>query len=378
MPDTVGIVVAAGSARRMGENKMLMRIGRKSVLERTLNAFEQAKCFDRVIIVCQKGDMDTVKALAELALTVPFIIVEGGSQRQFSVENALNAAKGAGIVAVHDGARCFINPQIIRQCVIQASRTGAAAAGVRTKDTIKQLDNGKIVHTIDRTHLVNIQTPQAFSFNLLLDAHQKAKQDGFVGTDECSLLERLGIPIMFVNAHYDNIKITTKEDLGHGRYIVGEQIRNGTGYDVHKLVEGLPLVLGGVTIPHTHGLLGHSDADVLLHAVMDAMLGAAAAGDIGQHFPGTDEFKDISSLVLLKRTHDIITDKGYNVINIDSTIIMQRPKAAPYIMEMRQNIAKVLEIDLDAVSVKATTTEGLGFEGRCEGVSAMASATLIG
>lgn len=163
-----------------------------------------------------------------------------------------------------------------------------------------------------------------------------------------------------------------------GRMIAGETTRTGTGYDAHKLVEGRPLVLGGVTIPHTQGLLGHSDADVLLHAIMDAMLGAAALGDIGKHFPCTDEFKDADSLDLLARTKELLAENGFSVVNIDATLIMQRPKIAPYIDEMRANIANTLGIEISTVGVKATTTEGMGFEGRGEGASAMASATIVG
>ena len=381
--NVVGIVLAAGSARRMGENKMLMRVGGKSVARRSLDAFEAAGCCTRMIIVCQPADYHAMREIAERALSVPFMLAPGGSERQFSVENALAAAKGADIVVVHDGARCFVEPEVIRECAATAAKTGAAAAGVRTKDTIKRLSGEDIVDTVDRTHLVNIQTPQAFKYDILMDAHARAKVDGFVGTDECSLLERLGKPISFVDAHYDNIKITTQEDISHGRHIVGENtqtqtIRIGTGYDAHRLVSGRPLILGGVKIEYIHGLLGHSDADVLLHAVIDAILGAAALGDIGQHFPNTDEFSGISSMLLLTRVRDIIAEKGYRVQNIDATLIMQRPKVAPHIPQMRQNISQALGIGIDQVSVKATTTEGMGFEGKGEGASAMATATLAG
>lgn len=378
MPSTVGIILAAGNALRMGENKMLMCIGAKTVLQRTLDAFETAACCNRIVIVCRPEDTAAVSAIAKAALTVPFYTVGGGEQRQFSVENALLAVPDADFVVVHDGARCFIDPDVIRECAAAAAETGAAAAGVRTKDTIKQTDGDIITGTIDRAQLVNIQTPQAFAYAVLMDAHKKARVDGFVGTDECILLERLGIPVRFVDAHYDNIKVTTREDIDHGRHIVGEQIRIGTGYDAHRLEKDLPLVLGGVTVPHTHGLLGHSDADVLVHAIMDAMLGAAAMGDIGQHFPSNDDaYNGISSIVLLKRTLDIITASGFRVGNIDATLILQRPKIAPYIPAMRERIAAALDIGVDAVSVKATTTEGMGFEGTGEGASAMASAVLI-
>ncbi len=380
MADTVAVVLAAGSGRRCGHdrNKMFIRIGRYTVLERTLRAFEESGCVDRIVLVYRDSDRDETDQTAQRALTLPYTLVEGGSERQFSVRNALSAIGNAGIVAVHDGARCFIHPQIIQVCVNKARETGAAAAGVKTRDTIKVVDGDIIQETLDRSRLVNIQTPQVFAFELLKKAHEAAAADGFIGTDDCGLVERLGVPVSFVEAGYDNIKITTQEDILLGRQIAGETIRTGTGYDAHRLVEGRPLVLGGVTIPHTHGLLGHSDADVLLHAVMDAMLGAAALGDIGRHFPCTDEFKDASSIDLLAKTRNILAERGFSVVNIAATLIMQRPKIAPYIDEMRKRIAQTLGIDIDAVGVKATTTEGMGFEGREEGASAMASATIVG
>lgn len=380
MAKTYGVVLAAGSGRRCGQerNKMFIRIGNMSVLERSLTAFEQSGCFDHIILVYRGCDRVETENAAKRVLSLPFTLVEGGRERQFSVENALHAIQDADIVAVHDGARCFIKPEVIRACIEKARETGAAAAGVKTHDTIKVVDGDIIKETLDRSRLVNIQTPQVFSYELLKNAHESAASDGFLGTDECGLVERIGHTVSVVDAGYDNIKITTQEDILLGRMITGETVRTGTGYDAHKLVEGRPLILGGVTIPHTHGLLGHSDADVLLHAIMDALLGAAALGDIGKHFPCTDEFKDASSLELLSRTRDIITDKGFMITNIDATLIMQKPKIAPYVDEMRRSIAKTLDIGIDAVSVKATTTEGMGFEGTGEGASAMAVATIVG
>jgi len=380
MAETYGIVLAAGSGQRMGHdrNKMFIRIGNMSVLERSLAAFEQSGCFDHIVLVYRSGDKEETEQTAERALSLPFTLVEGGSERQFSVENALRSIKEADIVAVHDGARCFIKPEVIRTCVDKARDTGAAATGVRTRDTIKVVDGDIIKETLDRSRLVNIQTPQVFRFELLRKAHESAAADGFLGTDECGLVERIGHPVSVVDAGYDNIKITTQEDILLGRMIAGETVRTGTGYDAHKLVEDRPLILGGVNIPHTHGLLGHSDADVLLHAIMDALLGAAALGDIGRHFPCTDEFKDASSLDLLARAWEIIEDKGFRIVNIDATLIMQKPKIARYIDEMRSRIAQTLNIGIDAVSVKATTTEGMGFEGCGEGASAMASVTIVG
>ncbi len=378
MSKAVGVVLAAGAARRMGRDKMALKIGGKTVLERSLDAFEQSGCFSHIILVCREEGIEEAAAAAQKTLHTPYTLVIGGSERQYSVENALAAITEDGIVAIHDGARCFVSPSDIKACVEKAQETGAAALGVRTKDTIKMMEDGVITGTIDRDRLVNIQTPQVFSVSLIKEAHAQAKADRFIGTDECVLVERMGHPVSFVEATGPNIKITTQEDIMLGRHIVGERIRTGMGYDAHRLVTTRPLILGGVEVPHTHGLEGHSDADVLVHAIMDALLGAAALGDIGRHFPGTDEFRDISSLVLLARVRNLIEAAGYSVVNVDSTVVMQRPRLAPYIEQMRERIAEALGIDIDAVAVKATTTEGMGFEGTGEGVSASAVATIIG
>lgn len=375
MADACCIVLAAGSSRRMGENKMLLRIGGKFVLERTLDALNSY--FKHIIIVCKKKDMPLFQPIANKTLSIPFTFVEGGSKRQFSVKNALPAAKEFEIVAVHDGARCFVSSGAIQNCIARAAETGAAAVGVRVKDTIKLLDKDIITKTIDRRNVVNIQTPQAFRYALLKAAHDKADTDGFVGTDECVLLERMGIPVSFVESDWHNIKITAPEDVLHAKYIAGEQPRTGYGYDAHKLARDRKLILGGVNVPHSHGLLGHSDADVLVHAIIDALLGAAAAGDIGAHFPCTQEHYCISSLLLLERTKEILDNIGCSIANIDATVVAQLPKLSPYIEQMRKNIATALQIDVKLVSVKTTTTEGMGFEGAGEGISSHAVATIL-
>jgi 2-C-methyl-D-erythritol 4-phosphate cytidylyltransferase/2-C-methyl-D-erythritol 2,4-cyclodiphosphate synthase len=378
MAENVAILLAAGNATRMGENKMFMRIGGKSVIERTMSAFNDAACFDKIIVVCRQEDEEQIEISAQRCLTVPYEIVYGGEERQHSVANALKSIAHADVVAVHDAARCFVQPSVVRECVQKTTETSAAAAGIRTTDTIKQTNGDMILSTLDRNSLVNIQTPQAFSFELLMRAHEKAQADGYIGTDECSLVERMGVPIAFVAADAHNIKVTTPQDIAIGRHIVGERIRVGTGYDVHRLVKGRRLVLGGETIPYKKGLKGHSDADVLLHAIMDAILGAAANRDIGHHFPCIDEFVDANSLSLLARTVGIIEKDGFNVTGIDATVILERPRLSPYIDNMRVNIASAVGIDVCFVSVKATTTEGLGFEGKGKGIAASAIVTLIG
>jgi 2-C-methyl-D-erythritol 4-phosphate cytidylyltransferase/2-C-methyl-D-erythritol 2,4-cyclodiphosphate synthase len=229
-----------------------------------------------------------------------------------------------------------------------------------------------------------VQTPQAFDRELLVTAYNQAMKDGYLGTDDAALVERLGIKVKFVPGNYQNIKITTPEDLQFAETVLGRRqeaknmIRAGIGYDVHCLVPERKLILGGVEIPYSFGLEGHSDADVLLHAIKDALLGAAALGDIGRHFPDTDgRYKGISSLKLLIKVREILSKNGYIVNNIDATIVAQKPKLAPYIAQMNANIAAALGVDGRKINVKATTTEGLGFTGQGQGIAAYATATIV-
>lgn len=378
MGNTVGILLAAGASTRMRADKIFLRIGQKTVIERSMEAMKQSGCLDHVVIVVRDQDKQTISKIAQYIFGNAFSLAEGGSERQYSVSNALASISEAEIVVVHDAARCFAEPRLFTACAAAAREFGAAAAGVRTHDTVKTAEGDTITGTIDRSRIVTIQTPQAARFGLLKEAHDKARADGFLGTDESSLIERLGLPVRLVEASYQNIKITTQEDIMAGQQISNQKYRCGTGYDAHRLVAGLPLYLGGVNVPHTHGLLGHSDADVLIHAIIDALLGAAAAGDIGHLFPETETYRGISSTKLLERTLEIITDKGFTIVHIDSTVIMQKPRLAPFVPQMRENIASALQTDIESISVKATTTEGMGFEGMQQGVSAMAIATLLG
>jgi 2-C-methyl-D-erythritol 4-phosphate cytidylyltransferase/2-C-methyl-D-erythritol 2,4-cyclodiphosphate synthase len=374
--EVVGILLAAGASARMGADKMFLRIGAKTVLERSMEAMRRAGCFNRVLVVCRSRDREAAGSLAQRIFGANFELVEGGSERQYSVANALAAIDQAEIVLVHDAARCFAKPRLFCDCVAAASEYGAAAAGVRAHDTIKTAQGDIITGTLNRDRLVMIQTPQAARFSLLKDAHEAAREDGFLGTDESSLLERMGVPVHLVESKISNMKITTQEDIMAGQQM--GRYRCGTGYDAHRLGPGLPLYLGGMKVPHTHGLSGHSDADVLLHAIIDALLGAAAAPDIGQQFPQTETYRGISSLKLLERTYEIVTEKGFSIVNVDATVIMQTPRLAPYVPQMRENIAAALHTDIESISVKATTTEGMGFEGLQQGVSAMAVAMLMG
>lgn len=377
------VIPAAGIGTRMraGKNKMFLHVGGRPVLFRTLVNVERAGCFDLVVISAHKGEERIVAQLARSALRgTEFRIVTGGTERQDSVYNALMSIDtGYGdIIAIHDGARCLATPSLIRRCVEAAREYGAAAAGKPSTDTVKSIDGDAITGTIDRRGIALIETPQVFRADLILPAYEQARRDGFSATDDCSLVERMGVRPRLVPSEEPNIKITTKGDLSMSNDLLLSALpRVGTGFDVHRFADGRRLILGGVEIPCERGLLGHSDADVLAHAIIDAVFGAAALPDIGRAFPDNDPaYKDANSMALLKTAVQTAEKAGFAIGNIDATVIVQAPKLAPYIEAMRENIASACGADLSAVSVKATTTEKLGFTGRGEGIAAEAAVVL--
>lgn len=374
------IIAAAGSGKRMGGGipKQYLSIGGMPILIKTVKAFETNAFIDTILVVTNVEYMNFFKDELTKFGIENVDVVAGGDQRQDSVYNGLKAMpKDTDYVIIHDGARPFVSKEIIADTLGAVLNKNAVVVAVPIKDTItRQVLSKKKpfaceksfagLEYFDRNSMFAVQTPQAFEKKLIMKAYKSAYKDGFYGTDEGMLVERLGHSVHIVNGAYLNIKITTKEDLPM-------ENRIGSGYDVHRLTEGRKLILGGINIPFEKGLLGHSDADVLVHAIMDALLGAAALGDIGEHFPeDKDEFKDISSMVLLKRVHRILLSEGYNISNIDATIICQRPKISPYIGDMIANIGEVLGIAENRISIKATTTEKLGFTGREEGIAAEA------
>lgn len=372
LPTVTAIIVAAGASRRMGFDKLSYRLpDGRTVLETSCTLFAAHPAVDELVLVAG-GNRPQCEAIAA-ACPKPCTVVQGGATRADSVHNGLAAAKGQ-LVAIHDAARPFASGEVITQVLQAAAKTGAAAPAVPVKDTIKVADkDGKVVTTPDRATLYAVQTPQCFDRALYLQALEAVSgEKASLVTDDCSLFELAGLPVTLTAGDYANLKITTKEDLQKEN-----TMRIGHGYDVHRLVEGRKLILGGVEVPYEKGLLGHSDADVLLHAVMDAVLGAAALGDIGQHFPDTDPaYKGADSLALTREVAKIIAAHGYKVGNIDATILCQRPKLAPHIPAMRKNIADAFGLPLDAVSVKATTEEHLGFTGEGLGIAAHAVALI--
>ena len=372
LPSVTAIIVAAGASRRMGFDKLSYRLpDGRTVLETSCALFAAHPAVDELVLVAG-GNRPQCEAIAA-ACPKPCTVVQGGTTRADSVRSGLAAAKGQ-LVAIHDAARPFASAEIITAALQAAAESGAAAPAVPVKDTIKVADqDGKVVATPDRATLYAVQTPQCFDRALYLQALEAVSgEKASLVTDDCSLFELAGLPVTLTAGDYANLKITTKEDLQKEK-----TMRIGHGYDVHRLVEDRKLILGGVEVPYEKGLLGHSDADVLLHAVMDAVLGAAALGDIGQHFPDTDPaYKGADSLALTREVAKIIAAHGYKVGNIDATILCQRPKLAPHIPAMRQNIADAFGLPLDAVSVKATTEEYLGFTGEGLGIAAHAVALI--
>ncbi|MBR5913123.1 MAG: 2-C-methyl-D-erythritol 2,4-cyclodiphosphate synthase [Selenomonadaceae bacterium] len=380
------IFPAAGASRRMGggTNKIFLELGGEPILIRTLKTFSQSPRINFLIVIVSENDVYAVENLLSTADDLkPYKIVVGGSERQYSIANGLKfLPDDAEIVLVHDAARPLVSLKVIEDVIDAAEKFGGAIAAVPEKNTIKFIDGENFVtYTPPRSKLVEVQTPQGFRRELLLNAYKQAEADKFLGTDDSSLVERVGDKIKVVTSDYRNIKITTPEDLKIAESLVNPIIPStsslfpkiGMGYDVHKLVAHRKLILGNVEIPHELGLEGHSDADVLIHAIIDAILGAAALGDIGQHFPDTDErYKGIDSGELLKKVCALINLHGYKIGNVDATIVAQKPKLAPHILKIRARLAEILQVDSNLISVKATTTEGLGFTGQCQGISAYA------
>ncbi len=362
------IIVAAGSSSRMGFDKLFFEIDGESVLMKSMSAFDNCVFIDEIVVVAGKN-IDAVKQLAEY-MNKPCTVVLGGATRAQSVKKGFAASKGE-IIAIHDAARPFVSQSIIEQTLSDAVKYGAAAPAVPVKDTIKIAGDDKMVNsTPNRETLFAVQTPQCFLSKLYETALLTVDND--LVTDDCSLFELAGMPVKLAQGDYGNYKITTREDLPAQKENT-MNIRIGHGYDVHRLVEGRPLILGGVEVEFEKGLLGHSDADVLAHAVMDSLLGAAAMGDIGKLFPDNDAaYAGADSLALLSRVAAALRSKGFEPVNIDATLLCQRPKLAPHINKMRENLAKAAGMSAEDVSVKATTEEGLGFTGSGEGIAAHA------
>ena len=379
---TVMLAGGAGTRMKSSLNKTLLPLSGKTVIRRSIEAFSGLT--DEMIVVCHPDiRQELTHEATESSVSFPIHFVDGGDTRQKSVLNGLLFFdfNEDDMVMIHDAARCLITADIIENVIQSVKNFGTGVPGIPVSSTYKICDKtGFVSYTPDRNSLFEIQTPQGFKARELLDASLKASQSGFESTDDAGLMEHFGNPVHMVCGSRRNMKLTTQDDLFIANYILkGDfcSMRIGMGFDVHQLAEGRKLYLCGIEIPWKFGLLGHSDADVALHALMDAMLGACGMGDIGRHFPDTDErYKGISSLLLLEETNHMVNAAGYRVFNVDITIVAQKPKLIPYISQMVQKIAEVLKTEENAVNIKATTTEKLGFEGREEGISAYAVCTI--
>jgi len=386
---TSAIIPASGRGRRLDRpyNKAFLPLAGKPMVVRTLNVFQNCAAIDEIILVVSRDEVDQASQLVrEHGISKVAAVTPGGEVRQDSVRNGLSqVSPDSEIVAIHDAARPLVTEEIIVASIEAARAHGAAIAAVPVVDTIKtSLDGRYVSGTLDRSSLYAVQTPQTFERGLIEAAYERAAADRFVGTDDASLVERLGKPVAIVEGSYENIKVTTPPDVGTAEAVLaarGESrepaTRIGHGYDVHRFAPGRRLFLGGIEFPGEEGLLGHSDADVLIHAVMDALLGASGAPDIGRLFPDTDpSYKDIRSTELLARTAGRIAELGWRIVNVDVTLIAERPRIAKRVPEMQAVIAESLRISPAQVGIKASTAEGLGFVGEGLGIECHAVALL--
>lgn len=387
---TVAIVAAGGRGRRLDSTrpKQLRDIGGRPLLERTVTALLAHPAVDALVVALPPEIAADPPPYLRVAAK-PLRLVSGGARRQDSVANAFAAVDDAAdVVLIHDAARPFASDDLITRCILAAAESGAAVAAVASRDTVKHASPDRFVHeTLPRDRIYLAQTPQAFQRRVLRDALALAEQGQEV-TDEATLAERAGFPVRIVEGEHSNIKITVPDDVPVAEALARQQSRSvarddrsngrvGIGYDLHRLVEGRPLILAGLSIPFEKGLLGHSDADVVCHAVTDAVLGAAALGDIGRHFPDTDpQYAGASSVDLLARAVSLVRDAGFGIANVDVVVIAQRPKLAPHVEAMRQRLATVLGIEPTDVSIKGKTNEGVDATGRGEAIAAHAVALI--
>jgi 2-C-methyl-D-erythritol 4-phosphate cytidylyltransferase/2-C-methyl-D-erythritol 2,4-cyclodiphosphate synthase len=387
------IIAAGGRGQRFGgaRPKQLLSVAGRPVLERSVAAFLTHPSIDEIVVALPAELADDPPGYLR-GTSKPLRIVAGGPRRQDSVASAFRAAsERSDMIVIHDAARPFASAALIARTIAAAAESGAALAAVQARDTVKQGllspaaaaprsgDVWIVEATLPRESIFLAQTPQAFRREVLRDAIAL----GGEATDEAALAERAGHLVRIVEGEVSNMKITTPDDLAvaetlaRGGHDEGTVARVGTGYDLHKLVEGRPLILGGVTIPFERGLSGHSDADAVCHAITDAVLGAAAAGDIGRHFPDTDpQWQGASSVGLLKRAAALVRERGYKIANVDVVVIAERPKLAPWVEPMRASVGQALGLTTDCVSIKGKTNEGVGELGRGEAIAAHAVALL--
>lgn len=369
------LVVAAGRGTRAGGDlpKQWQRVAGRSVLAHTIAAFQAHPAVDTIAVVLHPDDMEKAAGFRDAGI----LIAPGGADRAASVRAGLALLPQSGKVLIHDAARCCVSPQVIRDVIAALQDHPAAAPGLPVTDALWQGDAGRVTGMQDREGLFAAQTPQGFDLPLIRTAH--AAYDG-PAADDVAVARAAGHAVAITPGDADNIKITTPGDFARAaRILEGRMdIRTGNGFDVHAFGPGDHVTLCGVKIPHDQGLVGHSDADVGMHTVTDAIYGALAMGDIGQHFPPSDpQWKGAASDIFLRHAAGLAAEAGFAITHVDCTLICEQPKIGPHAPEMRRVMAGLLGLEVDRVSVKATTSERLGFTGRGEGIACMATATLV-
>ena len=373
------IIVAAGHGKRAGIQKQWATIGSKPLVAYSLETFEKHPLVQAIYLGVDRDHLRMgEEALARWAPGKGKKAYPGGERRQDTVWEGLKLLDEAcTLVGIHDGARPFVSYDLIYRVIQKAQEKGAAIPVLPLRDTVKEVEKNHVIRTLERERLRAAQTPQFFKREIIMGAYEKALREGQEATDDAALVEAMGYPVWCVEGEENNFKVTYPQDLEKVRTMLEGSIKVGIGYDVHPLVKGRKLVLGGIEIPNEKGLQGHSDADVLCHAVVDALLGAAGLNDIGVHFPDSDpRYKGISSLEFLRDTAHFLQEEGWLIAHIDATLVLERPKIAPFRDKMKEKMAKALGISPSNINIKATTTEGLGFTGRKEGIAAYAVATL--
>ncbi|MBC7330736.1 2-C-methyl-D-erythritol 2,4-cyclodiphosphate synthase [bacterium] len=353
-----------------GVPKLFLPLGGKPLILHTLRPFLQNPHIKEIVVAVRENDLEKAKDILE---GLPVKVILGGKERQETVRFALEAIdESVELLAIHDGARPFLSPLLLQACLEAGEKFGAVVPALPIYDTIKK-GHDWVEETISREGLYTIQTPQVFRAELIREAHKRAYEEGYLATDDASLVERMGVKVRMIKGEKTNIKITDPEDLETAEKLIGEwEYRSGVGVDFHRLVEGRRLFLGGIEIDYNKGLLGHSDGDVLLHAIADAILGAVGIGDIGVYFPpGEEKWRDVRSVIILEEVVRMAREKGWEVENVDCVLLAEEPKIFPYREEIVKRIAECMKIEKERVNIKATTTEGMGFLGRGEGMCAI-------
>jgi 2-C-methyl-D-erythritol 4-phosphate cytidylyltransferase/2-C-methyl-D-erythritol 2,4-cyclodiphosphate synthase len=371
------IIAAAGKGRRFGSIKTFFELFGYPLLYFTLLPFEKNERIDEIILLVPPGKIEEGLNLKKYFRKIKEVKA-GGEERGDTVKRGVEMVKNE-LVLVHDGARPLVSSNLIERVMDALRDHPAVVPVIPLRDTIKEKEGGFVKGILERDRFVAVQTPQGFRREILKEAYKRAEETGFRTTDDSSLVEKmLGIPSFMVRGEEENIKVTFRGDIDTVKKLIGKDIRIGFGYDIHRLEKGRKLIVGGVEITTDFGAVGHSDGDVLIHSIIDSLLGGASLGDIGQHFPDTDQaLKGISSLKLLERTSMLLRERGVTIVNIDTTVLLEEPKILPHVEEMKEKISEVLNIKRDRISIKGKRGEGMDSVGRGEAIASYSTALLL-